>query len=171
MVASRFSSWTNLVLFFYINLPDNITSQVRLFADDTAVYLTVNSNRDSQTMQQDLKKLEQWKKTWERHVNPNKCQGMHISRAQNPIRAQYVLHGQVLEAVDLVKYLGLEISKGLSWNQHTHNVTAKANRALGYIRRNMRTKHNGIRQTAYQTLVRLQIEYVFSIWSLYTVYT
>ena len=44
-----------ILFLLYINdLPENIISQVRLFADDTAVYLTVNSKKDSQTLQQDL---------------------------------------------------------------------------------------------------------------------
>ena len=99
------------------------------------------------------------------HFNPSKCQVMHISRAQNPIQTQYVIHGQVLEAVDHAKYLGLEISHDLKWNHHVQNVNTKANRTLGYIRRNIRTKHKGIRQTAYQTLVRPQLEYASPVWS------
>ena len=158
-----------ILFLLYINdLPENITSQVRLFADDTAVYLTVTSKKDSQTLQQDLQTLEQWEKTWEMHFNPSKCQVMHISRAHNPIQTQYVLHGQVLEAVDHAKYLGLEISHDLKWNHHVQNVTTKANRTLGYIRRNIRTKHKGIRQTAYQTLVRPQLEYASPVWSPHT---
>ena len=38
-------------------------------------------------------------------------------------------------------------------------MTTKANKTLDYLRRNIRTKHKGIRQTAYQTLVRSQVEY------------
>ena len=102
------------------------------------------------------------------HFNPSKCQVMHISRAQNPIQTQYVLHGQVLEAVDHAKYLGLEIGHDLKWNHHVQNVTTKANRILGYIRRNIRTKHKGIRQTAYQTSVRPQLEYASHVWSPHT---
>ena len=79
-----------------------------------------------------------------------------------------LLHGQVLEAVDHAKYLGLEISHDLKWNHHAQNVTIKANRTLGYIRRNIRTKHKGIRQTAYQTLARPQLEYASPVWSPHT---
>ena len=128
------------------------------------MYLTVTSKKDSQTLQEDLQKLEQLEKTWEMHFNPSKCQVMHISRAKNPNQTQYVLHGQVLEAVDHAKYLGLEISHDLKWNHHVQNVTTKANRTLGYIRRNIRTKHKGIRQTAYQILVRPQLEYNSPVW-------
>ena len=99
-----------ILFLLYINdLPDNITSQVRLFADDTAVYLTVTSKDDSQTLQQDLIKLEQWEKTWEMHFNPSKCQVMHICKFPNPIKTKYVLHGKVLEPVEHAKYLGLDI--------------------------------------------------------------
>ena len=132
------------------------------------MYLTVTSKKDSQTLQQDLQKLEQWEKTWEMHFNPSKCQVMHISKAHNPIQTQYVLHGQVLEALDHAKYFGLEISHDLKWNHHVQNVTTKANRTLGYIRRNIHTKHKGIRQTAYQTLVRPQLEYASPVWRPHT---
>ena len=144
-----------ILFLLYINdLPENINSQVRLFADDTAVYLTVTSEDDSQTLQQDLQKLEKWEKTWEMHFDPSKCQVLHITRARNPLQTQYVLHGQVLEAVEHAMYLGLEIGHDLNWNQHIQNVTTKANRTLGFIRRNIQTKHKGIRQAAFNTIVR-----------------
>ena len=102
------------------------------------MYLTVTSKKDSQTLQQDIQKLEQWEKTWEMHFNPSKCQ---VTR--NPIQTQYVLHRKVLEAVDHANNLGLEIGHDLKWNHHVQNVTTKANRTFGYIRRNIRIKHKG----------------------------
>ena len=49
-----------LFLLCVSDLPENISSEARLFADDTAVYLTINSKADCQTLQQDLHKLETW---------------------------------------------------------------------------------------------------------------
>ena len=50
-----------LLFLLYINdLPENIRSEVRLFVDDTAVYLTVNNPNDSKTLQNDLDTLQTW---------------------------------------------------------------------------------------------------------------
>ena len=65
--------WPSLFLLYTNDLPENINSQVRLFADDTVVYLPVTSKDDFQTLQQDLQKLEKWEKTLEMHFNPSKC--------------------------------------------------------------------------------------------------
>ena len=44
----------------YINdLPDNIQSNVRLFADDTEVHLTVQGQEDADILQDDLNALQE----------------------------------------------------------------------------------------------------------------
>ena len=83
-----------LLFLLYINdLPENIQSQVRLFADDTAVYLTVRNQNDSRIFQNDLNTLQEWERTWDMEFNPSKCQVLHISRARQLIHSQYTLHG------------------------------------------------------------------------------
>ena len=48
------------------------------------------------------------------------------------------------------------------------NVINKANRTLGFKRRNIRTEHQGIRETAYNTLVKPQAEYACPVQTPYT---
>ena len=53
------------LLLMYINdMPDMIESNIRLFADDTIIYLTVTNQTDCQTLQADLIKLEIWESEW-----------------------------------------------------------------------------------------------------------
>ena len=79
-------------LLYVIDLPQNIQSQVRLFADDTAVYLTVTSLEDANVLQSDLDTLEEWERTWGMEFNPGKCQVLHITRSRQPLQSQYTLH-------------------------------------------------------------------------------
>ena len=76
----------------------------------------------------------------------------------------YTLHGQVLEVVTSAKYLGVYISSGLSWNPHIDRITGNANRTLNFIQHNIKTKNQKVRETAYNTLVRPQLEYAAPIW-------
>ena len=158
-----------ILFLLYINdLPDSLKSQVRLFADDTAVYLVINTAADGASLQADLDIMQAWEKKWDMSFNPSKCQVMHISKARNPILTSYTLHGQVLEAVDHAKYLGVELSNNMGWNRHIQSITSKASKSLGFIKRNIKVKNQAVRETAYKTLVRPQLEYASTVWSPFT---
>ena len=66
------------------------------------------------------------------------------------------------------KYLGVTISQDLNWNKHINNITGKANITLGFIKRNVKTKNASVKELAYKTLVRPQVEYASTIWSPHT---
>ena len=158
-----------LLFLLYINdLPENIQSQVRLFADDTAVYLTVTNMQDSQVLQSDLESLQHWERTWDMELNPGKCQVIHITHLKSLVKFRYLMHNQELESVDAAKYLGVTISKDLSWNTHINNITSTANKTLGFVKRNVVTKNKDINTMAYISLVRPQVEYASVVWSPYT---
>ena len=97
--------------------------------------------------------------------NPSKCQVLHISRFRSPIKSKYYRHGQELEPVDSAKYLGMNIGADLSWNSHIIKITSTANRTLGFVKRNVKTKNKEIKTLAYNSLVRPQVECAFSVWS------
>ena len=89
--------------------------------------------------------------------NPSKCQVGHVAGPKRPVKRDNILHGQVLESVTCAKYLGVDISGSLSWNSHIDRITGSANRTLGFVRRNIKTKMSKVRKTAYNTLVRPQL--------------
>ena len=78
------------------------------------------------------------------------------------------MHNQELESVDAVKYLGVTISKDLSWNTLINDITSTAYRTLGFVKRNVVTKNKDIKTMAYNSLVSPQIEYASAVWSPYT---
>ena len=108
-----------ILFLVHINdLPDDIVSQVRLFADDTAIYLTIENKSDSDKLQRDLGRLQAWEARWDMEFNPSKCQFARVTSSSNHLQTQYILHEQVLEAVGSARYLGVDISSNLSWNTH-----------------------------------------------------
>ena len=46
------------------------------------------------------------------------------------------MHDQVLENVDQNPYLGVQFTNMLKWDTHINNILAKANKSLGFLRRN-----------------------------------
>ena len=150
----------------YINdLPEAIKSKARLFADDTIVYLTINTTTDALSLQNDLHQLEQWEQDWSMEFNPDKCEVLRISRKKNPVIHNYTLHNKTLKTTDTAKYLGITISKDLNWSNHINNITAKANNSLRFIKRNIQTRNTKVKETAYTTYVRPQLEYCSAIWN------
>ena len=90
----------------YINdLPESLDSTARLFADDSLIYLTIRSRVETETLQNDLKKLELWDEKWLMEFNVKKCHVLRVICKQNPVVHTYTLHGEVLETVDSAKYV------------------------------------------------------------------
>ena len=106
----------------YINdLGENCTSRMRLFADDTLIYSTIESYNDAAKLQSDLTVLEEWAQKLQMKFNPSKCHVLRISRKQNPVESDYVLMGKVLDSVTHHPCLGVEMSRNLDWGQHVNN--------------------------------------------------
>jgi hypothetical protein len=152
----------------YINdMPEGIGSRVRLFADDTIAYLTLTTLDDAKDLQNDLNKLASWETKWQMEFHPKKCQVLSITNKKKPIKYNYTLHGHILESVPEAKYLGVTIKKDLNWNQHISDTCTKANRALGFLRRNLQISNIKVKQLAYFTYVRPIVEYCSSVWDPY----
>ena len=101
-------------------------------------------------------------------IQPLKMPGRTCDRIQKPVKRDYILHGQALESVTSSRYLGVDISGSLSWNPHVNRITGNGNRTLGFVRRNIKTKMSKVCKTAYNTLVRPQLEYASAVWDPHT---
>ena len=73
----------------YINdLLEQVRSRVRLFADDTAMYLALDNQADLEILQKDLEILENWEKLWGISFNPSICQVFHVTLSKTPLQAK-----------------------------------------------------------------------------------
>jgi hypothetical protein len=155
-------------LLFINDLPDNITTNVRLFADDCILYSTVAGPEDAGRLQQDLDTLTKWQTKWQMEFNPQKCYVMHITHARSPHQYTYSLNNTILNETTTHTYLGVDLTKDLTWNTHIDRITSKANKTLGFLRRNLYSCPQNIKDMAYKTLVRPIFDYCSTVWDPHT---
>ena len=138
---------------------------IRLFADDCVCYRQIDSTEDTSELQKDIDQLGKRARKLGMRFQPVKCNIMQLTRKRiKKINAVYSLEGTVLENVDNIKYLGMTISKDLKWNTYVSNIYTKANRTLGFLRRNPSSCPQDVKETAYKGLVRPVLEYASPVW-------
>ena len=63
-----------LLFLLHINdLPENVTSKVRLFADDCLLYRPIHNANDQLALQRDLDPLVEWSDKWGLEFSTKKC--------------------------------------------------------------------------------------------------
>ena len=114
-----------------------------------------------------LKCLAQWEADWQMKFNIAKCHSMRVTRhpPDKHIQFEYTLHQQRLEQVQSAKYLGITISDDLDLGQHISEISSKATKTLGFLRRNLAFAPRHTKEVAYKTLVVLSssMQHLFGI--------
>ena len=102
--------------------------------------------------------------------NVAKCHSMRVTRHQHhkQILFDYSLYNQTLENVQSAKYLGITISDNMDWGQHIADISFKATKTIGFLRRNLAFAPRSTKEVAYKTLVRPKLQYAAPIWSPYS---
>ena len=116
-------------------------------------------------LQSDTDRLGSWARKWGIRFQPVKCNMMQLTRKRiKKFHALYTLERTDLENVESIKNLGVTITSDLRWNTHVSNVCTKANRTLGFLRRNLYSFPEEVREAAYKGLVRPVLDYGSSVW-------
>lgn len=78
--------------------------------------------------------------------------------------ATYKIKNYELEWVYKHRYLGVNFSNNLKWNDHIDSVVAKASKILFFIRRNFKNTSRSVRQILYFSFIKPISEYACVIW-------
>ena len=65
-------------MIFINDLPNTLTNECRLYADDNKLIAPISSQNDSQVFQNDIIKLDEWSEVWKLGLNFEKCKIMHF---------------------------------------------------------------------------------------------
>ena len=156
-----------LLFVIYINdLPDCISSDSFLFADDTKIFREITSAEDSVKLQRDLKALEDWSKKWLLQFNADKCHVLTLGKIENIVHThRYELYDEQLDHVFEETDLGVTIDHELKFEDHISKKVSKANSIVGLIRRSFAHLDGKLFKQLYTTFVRPHLEYAQAVWS------
>ena len=115
-----------LLLFLIHNndIVKDIDTSVRLFADDTSLYIIVDTLVNAaQKLNADLSKIHNWLVSF----NPSRTESMIISKKRSIANhSLLVKNNQQIQEVKFHKHLGLVFSKDGTWHDHINSFTNKA---------------------------------------------
>jgi len=156
-----------LFLLYINDIAKELKSDIRLYADDALMHMTLRNASSIIDFQADLFILENWAKKWGMAFNISKCALVFFGTFPPGIKQDmlnYTLCAQVLQKVDSFKYLGVLIQSNLKWDEHINKKVSEATRTLGLIRRSLFDAPKHVKLIAYQTLCRPKLEYAVEVW-------
>ena len=162
-----------LLFLLYINdIVKNIGSNIRLFADDTSLFIIVdNPTTAALCLNSDLEKLSRWAAIWLVTFNPSKNESLLISRKINkPIHPPLYMQNVQIQEVSTHKHLGLYFSNDCSWHQHIDYIKQKAWFRIHIMRKLKFKLDRKSLETIYLTFIRPLLEYGDVIWDNCTQY-
>ncbi|MEW8185640.1 MAG: reverse transcriptase family protein [Candidatus Thiodiazotropha endolucinida] len=156
-----------LLFLLYINdIVNRIKTNIRLFADDTSLFIIVDTpERAAGSLNSDLQEINQWATEWLVDFNPSKTFTMTVSRKTTDVlHPPLFLAGTKIQETDTYKHLGIHFSNSLSWAEHIRTITRTAWQRLNMLRGlKFRLKRFSL-EKIYTSFIRPLLEYSDSIW-------
>ena len=162
-----------LLFLVYINdIVEDINSTIRLFADDTSLYVIVDNPTDAaEKLNYDMEKIHQWASKWLVTFNPSKSESLFFSRKHNrPSHPPIYMNQQPINVVNLHKHLGIAFSSDCKWHDHITELKTKAWHRINIMRKLKLTLDRKSLETIYFSFIRHLLEYADVVWDNCTQY-
>ena len=118
-----------LLFLIYINdIVCDIDSNIRLFADDTSLYVIIEDPSVAATcLNNDLDTISQWARKWQVTFNPNKTETIQFSRKAKPsLKPNLLMDGTIIKEVKSHKHLGVTLQSDCTWTDHINDISQKS---------------------------------------------
>jgi hypothetical protein len=154
-----------LLFLIYINDLTAVTrSNMKLFADDTSLYVEFdNPQTASDIINEDLEKVQSWADQWLVKFSPSKTNLMTCSYKKKdypPIK----FNNKTLTSVDSQKHLGLTFSSNLVWSSHIEQILKSVAPMADVLKKLKYNLDRKTIETTYHSFIRPKLEYGSHIW-------
>ena len=151
-------------LFFlvYINdLVENVTCDVKMFADDTSLFSVVEDERRSaDELNADLNRVRLWAWQWKMQFNVNKTEEVVFScKKTKPFHPHLLLGNDEVQRKSEHKHLGMQLDSELNFLSHIKEAIGKARRGIGMIRFLSKYVARDVLDKIYKLYVRPHLDY------------
>ena len=150
----------------------NVNSTVRLFADDTRLYLIVDNPADAaRRLNSDMERMYQWAERWLVKFNAKKSEALLITRKTNRlIHPTLFMNNEPIKEVSHHKHLGIFLSSDGTWHEHINNITSKAWKRINIMRKLKFLLDRKSLEIIYFSFIRPLLEYADVVWDNCTLY-
>ena len=153
-----------LFLLYINDIVENISSNIRLFADDTSLF-TVIENADSiKTLNEDIYRITKWSKDWLIILNHVKTSTMTFTWKKDSNLPDVIMNDTVLSDDPNHTHLGLTFTSDARWDEHIRKIYEKAAFKLNVLRM---LKYDLDRKSLlrfYISYIRPTLEYADVVW-------
>ena len=129
-----------LFLIHINDLPDEITSSCKIFADDTSLFSKIeNKSHSNFQLNKDLETIRKWAFQWKMLFNSDPVkQALEVCFSYKRDKVVYPplqLNNNDVQSANSQKYLRLVLDSKLHFNKHVNNKMNKCNKSIGIIKK------------------------------------
>lgn len=154
-----------LLFLLYINdLTENINSRMKLFADDSSIFIKVNDVLEThETLEGDLATIKNWAHQWKMTFNPDITkQAIEVIfswKKKKPIHPQIIFNDVPVLRQSSTKHLGLILDDRLTFKKHIEEKIKTANKGLGLLRYLKKYADRNVLEKIYKMYIRPHLDY------------
>ena len=153
-----------LFLIYIDDLSDNLSSNVKLFADDACLFSVIHdTNISAVELNEDLKKFSEWAFQWKMIFNPDatkQAPEVVFSRKINKTtHLPLVFNNAIVFQTNSQKHLRVTLDLKLTFEEHLLNVFKTVNITIGLIRKLQNVLPRITIFTIYKAFVRSHLDY------------
>lgn len=150
---------------------NDLTAEIRnckflMFADDLKIYRVISERSDTNKIQNDLNRIQNWCSRNFMALNTKKCYHIKFSRKKTSHTSTYKINDTILNTVNEIRDLGVIMDDKLNFKAHIDSCVKRSAQMLGFIKRNTKGFQSSKTKTVlYNALVRSRLEYASIVWN------